>query len=109
MALPCGPMPGAFICEWRWHSWGSRSAGSFRLIGRESLTARFISRRSYTSTGHCFSRGRYFTSSRQGGSRPHQVYVYGGALVVLEGVGAVVFSNTQAWMSTAKFLEGLGG
>jgi hypothetical protein len=40
--------------------------------------------------------------------RPHQVYVYGGVLVLLQNIGAVLFSNTQAWMSTAKFLEGLG-
>jgi hypothetical protein len=30
-------------------------------------------------------------------------------LVVLESVAALPLSNTQAWMSTARFLEGLGG
>jgi hypothetical protein len=41
--------------------------------------------------------------------RPHQVYVYGGAAVVLMNILAVVISGTPTWMSTARFLESLGG
>jgi hypothetical protein len=35
--------------------------------------------------------------------------VYGWFLVMFQNIAAVWFSNTAAWMSTAKFLEGLGG
>jgi hypothetical protein len=41
--------------------------------------------------------------------KPHPVYVYGALLIMVESIGAVLFSSTQAWMSTARFLEGLGG
>jgi hypothetical protein len=41
--------------------------------------------------------------------KPHKVYVYGWFLVMFQNIAAVWFSNTAAWMSTAKFLEGLGG
>jgi hypothetical protein len=41
--------------------------------------------------------------------RPHKVYVYGGALVVLNNILIVPFATTGVWMSTARFLESLGG
>jgi hypothetical protein len=41
--------------------------------------------------------------------RPHGVYVWGGLLVVLNNILIVPFSGTPAWMSTARFLESLGG
>ena len=40
--------------------------------------------------------------------RPHKVYLYGGLAVVLQNILTVPFSGTQAWMSTARFLESLG-
>jgi hypothetical protein len=41
--------------------------------------------------------------------RPHKIYLYAGAAVVLETILVVPVSTTQAWMSTARFLESLGG
>jgi hypothetical protein len=41
--------------------------------------------------------------------RPHKVYVYGAVLTVLNFVLIVPLSNTQAWMSVARFVESLGG
>jgi hypothetical protein len=41
--------------------------------------------------------------------RPHGVYVWGGLLVVLNNILIVPFSSTPLWMSTARFLESLGG
>jgi hypothetical protein len=41
--------------------------------------------------------------------RPHKVYVYGGLVVVLANILTVAFASTQLWMSTARFLESLGG
>jgi hypothetical protein len=41
--------------------------------------------------------------------RPHPVYVWGGLLMILNTILIVPFSSTQLWMSTARFLESLGG
>jgi hypothetical protein len=41
--------------------------------------------------------------------RPHQAYVYGGAVFLLENLLLIPISNSQAWMSTAEFLEHLTG
>jgi hypothetical protein len=41
--------------------------------------------------------------------RPHKAYVYGGAAFLLETILLVPVSNSQAWMSTAEFLEHLTG
>jgi hypothetical protein len=41
--------------------------------------------------------------------RPHKVYVYGGLLVLLQTFLVVPISGTQAWLSTASFLEHLAG
>jgi hypothetical protein len=41
--------------------------------------------------------------------RPHKVYVYGGLLVLLETFLVVPISGSQAWLSTARFLEHLAG
>jgi hypothetical protein len=41
--------------------------------------------------------------------RPHKVYVFGALLNVIEPVLVVPISGTQAWLSTAKFLEHLAG
>lgn len=41
--------------------------------------------------------------------RPHKVYVYGAVLTVPNFVLIVPLSNTQAWMSVARFVESLGG
>jgi hypothetical protein len=41
--------------------------------------------------------------------RPHKVYIYGGALVLLQTLLVVPISGTQAWMSFAGSLEHLFG
>jgi hypothetical protein len=41
--------------------------------------------------------------------RPHPVYVYGAAAVMLSNLLSVYIAGTAAWMSTARFLESLGG
>jgi hypothetical protein len=41
--------------------------------------------------------------------RPHQVYIYGGLIVLLETFLQVPISGTQAWLSAAAFLEHLAG
>jgi hypothetical protein len=41
--------------------------------------------------------------------RPHKAYIYGGLALLAEQLLSVPFSETQAWMSTARFLEGLAG
>jgi hypothetical protein len=41
--------------------------------------------------------------------RPHEVYVYGALLNVIEPILVVPISGTQAWLSTARFLEHLAG
>jgi hypothetical protein len=41
--------------------------------------------------------------------RPHKVYVYGGALVLLQLLLAVPISGTRTWLSVATFLEHLAG
>lgn len=41
--------------------------------------------------------------------RPHKVYLYGGALVLIETFLVLPVSTSQAWMSTATFLEHITG
>jgi ABC-type multidrug transport system fused ATPase/permease subunit len=41
--------------------------------------------------------------------RPHKVYIYGGALVLLQVLLEVPISGTHAWLSAATFLEHLAG
>jgi hypothetical protein len=41
--------------------------------------------------------------------RPHSVYVYGALAMVASNLFTVYFAGTQAWMSTARYLEGLAG
>jgi hypothetical protein len=41
--------------------------------------------------------------------RAHQVYVYGSIVVVAANILAVAWSYTPAWMSTARYLQSLGG
>ena len=41
--------------------------------------------------------------------RPHKVYIYGGAAVLLETFLQLPISNTQAWMTIATALEHLAG
>jgi len=41
--------------------------------------------------------------------RPHPVYVYGAVAMVLSNLLSVYVAGTDAWMSTARFLESLGG
>ena len=41
--------------------------------------------------------------------RPHPVYVYGGLVLVLANIAAVLIAGTPAWMNTARFLQSLAG
>lgn len=41
--------------------------------------------------------------------RPHEAYVYGGAAFLLENILLLPIADSQAWMSTAEFLEHLTG
>jgi hypothetical protein len=41
--------------------------------------------------------------------RPHPVYVYGAVAVMLGNLLSVYVAGTEAWMSTARFLQSLGG
>ena len=41
--------------------------------------------------------------------RPHKAYVYGGLLLLIDLIALVPISGTHAWLSTATFLESLGG
>ena len=41
--------------------------------------------------------------------RPHAVYVYGAVAVMLSNLLSVYVAGTAAWMSTARFLQSLGG
>ncbi len=41
--------------------------------------------------------------------RPHKAYVYGGLVVLLANVLAVVMAGTATWMGIARFLQSLGG
>jgi hypothetical protein len=41
--------------------------------------------------------------------RPHEVYIYGGVLVLLETFLVVPISGSQAWMNAARSLQHLGG
>ena len=41
------------------------------------------------------------------GRRPANVYMYGGPLLILSNVSAFLISRTDAWMSVARFLQGL--
>jgi hypothetical protein len=41
--------------------------------------------------------------------RPHKVYIYGGAFVLLEASLVVPISGSQAWMTTILFLQHLAG
>ncbi len=41
--------------------------------------------------------------------RPHKAYVYGGLVVIVTNVAAVLVSGTGAWMDVARFLQDLGG
>jgi hypothetical protein len=41
--------------------------------------------------------------------RPHAVYVYGAVAVMLSNLLSVYVAGTAPWMSTARFLQSLGG
>jgi len=41
--------------------------------------------------------------------RPHPVYVYGLAAVLLSNLASVLMAGTDAWMATARALQALGG
>jgi hypothetical protein len=41
--------------------------------------------------------------------RPHLVYVYGGLVLMLANVAAVLIAGTTTWMHTARYLQSLAG
>ena len=41
--------------------------------------------------------------------RPHPVYVYGGLVVIVANVAAVLIAGTPAWMNASRFLQSLAG
>jgi hypothetical protein len=41
--------------------------------------------------------------------RPHKAYVYGGLVVLVANILAVLMAGTDTWMSIARYLQSLGG